>query len=60
MNAIHEIAHSQKISKIFAEVSITARPFFEKHGFTVTEEQKVSIKGVEFINFKMEKVLLNI
>ncbi len=57
MNAIHEIAHGQKILKIFAEVSITARPFFEKHGFTVTEEQKVSIKGIELINFKMEKRL---
>lgn len=57
MNAIHEIACKHKISKIFAEVSITARPFFEKHGFTVTEKQKVSIKGIELINFKMEKEL---
>ncbi|MBA3604080.1 MAG: GNAT family N-acetyltransferase [Parachlamydiaceae bacterium] len=57
MNAIHENAGNNNISKIFAEVSITARPFFEKHGFTVTEKQKVSIDGKELINFKMEKVL---
>jgi len=57
MNAIHEMARDHKISKIFAEVSITARPFFEKHGFIVIEKQKVSIKGVELTNFKMEKEL---
>lgn len=57
MNAIHEIARGNKISKIFAEVSITARPFFEKHGFTVIEKQKVSIRGIELVNFKMEKEL---
>jgi len=57
MSAIHEIANHRQISKIFAEVSITARPFFEKQGFEVTKKQKVSIKGTELTNFKMEKKL---
>jgi len=57
MNAIHKIAHDQKIAKIFVEVSITALPFFEKHGFKILEKQTVSIKGIGLINFKMEKHL---
>jgi putative acetyltransferase len=33
--------------------SITARPFFEKHGFMVVAEQHPVIRGVEMINYKM-------
>ncbi len=36
-----------------SDVSITARPFFEKKGFKLIAEQKINIKGVEVINFKM-------
>lgn len=36
-----------------SDVSITARPFFEKRGFKVIAEQKNDIKGVEVINYKM-------
>lgn len=57
MDAIFNIARDKNILKIFAEVSITARPFFEKKGFTDLEKQVVSIKGIELINFKMEKCL---
>lgn len=58
MNAIHEIARDQKINKIFVEVSITALPFFEKHGFKILEEQTVFIKDIGLVNFKMEKELI--
>jgi putative acetyltransferase len=54
MQAIYEKAKQNKISKVFAEVSITARPFFEKQGFIITEEQVVVLEGIELINFKME------
>lgn len=40
-----------------ADVSITAKPFFEKKGFKVLEEQKNFRKGIELINYKMEKAL---
>ncbi|RYZ18748.1 MAG: GNAT family N-acetyltransferase [Chitinophagaceae bacterium] len=40
-----------------AEVSITARPFFEKKGFEVVQEQQVTIDGVRLTNFKMRKFL---
>ncbi|WP_343588741.1 GNAT family N-acetyltransferase [Flavobacterium sp.] len=42
---------------ITSDVSITAKPFFEKKGYIVKAEQKNILKGVEIINYKMEKVL---
>lgn len=44
---------------ITADVSITAKPFFEKMGFTLIKEQKIMVKNVDFINFKMKKNLIN-
>jgi len=43
--------------KITANVSITARPFFESLGFISIKEQVVQLNGQEFINYKMEKSL---
>ena len=57
MKSVYEIAIQKEIKRIFAEVSITARPFFEKQGFTVIEEQTVVLHGVKLINYKMEKYL---
>jgi putative acetyltransferase len=45
------------IHLIFAEVSITAKPFFEKWGFKVVTEQTIVRKGVELTNFKMERTV---
>ncbi|WP_281631097.1 GNAT family N-acetyltransferase [Flavobacterium luteolum] len=47
--------HHSKI--ITSDISITAKPFFEKKGFVVKAEQKNIRLGVELINFKMEKEL---
>jgi putative acetyltransferase len=55
MNAIYEKAKQKGILRIFVEVSITALPFFEKHGFTTTKEQTVVLEGVQLTNYKMEK-----
>ncbi len=49
-------AKIKNISRIFAEVSITAKPFFEKMDFTVIKEQIVNIRGIELKNFVMEKI----
>ena len=40
-----------------SDVSITAKPYFEKKGFLVVKEQKNLRKGVELINYKMSKTL---
>ncbi|MBO9691892.1 GNAT family N-acetyltransferase [Chryseobacterium sp.] len=42
---------------ITADVSKTARPFFERIGFHVIQEQEVNIKGIALTNYKMAKNL---
>ena len=39
--------------ELTADVSKTARPFFERVGFNVVKEQTVNIKNVELKNYKM-------
>ena len=41
---------------INADVSITAKAFFEKMGFIVVKEQQVERLGVELVNYRMRKV----
>ena len=50
-------AKNQSSKTITSDVSITAKPFFEKKGFIVKAEQKNIRLGVELINYKMEKAL---
>lgn len=57
MKAINEKAALLGITRIFAEVSITAKPFFEKCGFGVIAEQAVIMNGISLTNYKMEKSL---
>jgi N-acetylglutamate synthase-like GNAT family acetyltransferase len=43
--------------KMFAEVSLTALPFFERQGFRVIREQEVAVRGVSLTNLLMEREL---
>ena len=45
--------HNSKI--ITSDISITAKPFFEKNGFTAKVKQRNVRLGIELINYKMEK-----
>lgn len=45
------------IPRLYAEVSITARPFFVRHGFVVVAEQEVTVRGVVLTNYRMERLL---
>jgi putative acetyltransferase len=47
------------VSRLFSEVSLTARPFFEAHGFVILTQQTVLCRGVELVNFRMERVLVD-
>ncbi|MDP5199365.1 GNAT family N-acetyltransferase [Flavobacterium sp. DG2-3] len=47
--------HNSKI--ITSDISITAKPFFEKKGFLAKAKQKNIRENVELINYKMEKKL---
>ncbi len=54
---IEEEAVSRGVDRIFTKASITARPFFEHMGFRVTASQSVDVKGISFLNYRMEKSL---
>lgn len=56
-NDIENYAVNNNIHKITSEVSITARPFFEKQGFVVDEEQKRKAKDLYLTNYKMSKTI---
>jgi len=46
-----------KLTEIYTDASITAKPFFERMGFTVVQSQTVERKGVQLVNYKMHKSL---
>jgi putative acetyltransferase len=57
MRAILERAAERHFAELYSEVSITARPFFERFGFVVEAPQQVTVRGVVFDNFRMRKRL---
>lgn len=48
-----DLATSTSSEKVFSDVSITAKPFFEKHGFTVIKENHLILRGVAIMNYRM-------
>jgi len=57
MAAIETEAKVKLISRIYAEVSITAKSFFLGKGFQIIKKQNVMIRGCELTNFVTEKNL---
>ena len=57
MGAIHAVASEQRIASLFADVSITARPFFEDWGFVVEHERTLELRTATLTNFRMRKQL---
>lgn len=55
LSEVERIALAGRIPILFADVSVTARPFFERRGFQVVREQQVVRHGVALTNFRMEK-----
>lgn len=45
------------ITKIDSEVSITAKPFFDQHGFLTEKENRKEWKGLVFVNYLMVKTI---
>lgn len=56
-NTLENEAKRQKSTFITADVSKTAKPFFEANGFKVTAEQIQIRNGVEIPNYNMQKEL---
>ena len=51
MKHILNIGEQQKIQRLYSEVSITARPFFEYFGFRVVNTKEIEIRGQKLNNF---------
>ena len=56
MEHVLRVGELQGITRFYSEVSITARPFYEKFGFKVVKEQTIEIRGQKLRNFVMEKL----
>ena len=56
--AIEKEAIKNQQIELKADVSITAKGFFEKSGFEVLAEQRVFRKGIELMNYKMKKIII--
>lgn len=54
LRRVTEEAAGLAIPCLFADVSITARPFFERQGFVVVTAQNVVRRGVTFLNYRMK------
>ena len=57
LSEVEKIARKYDVHKINVEASITARPFFEKHGYKVVKEQKAKANRLWLTNYVMEKAL---
>ncbi|MET4004778.1 hypothetical protein BJ956_002373 [Arthrobacter psychrochitiniphilus] len=51
-------ARAERLTELTADVSITARPFFERYGFVVKAKQHPVMVGVQLTNYAMTKNLL--
>jgi putative acetyltransferase len=54
---IEDHARKSSVKKIYSHVSKTARPFFEKQGYTKTGEQINRVSTIEFVNSIMTKII---
>lgn len=59
LEEIERYAAEHQIVRITSEVSITARPFFEKRGYQVEVEQKRKANQLTMTNLVMVKGLIN-
>lgn len=45
------------VKELKTESSVVARPFFERHGFEVVDEQRGTVRGAQFLRYNMRKAL---
>ncbi|MCL1065972.1 GNAT family N-acetyltransferase [Shewanella olleyana] len=57
MQAILNKAVVLNLTSLYAEVSITAKPFFSHYGFVEEQAQTVPVRGQKINNFVMRKLL---
>jgi putative acetyltransferase len=57
MQIIVQVAKQDQIDRLFSDVSVAARPFFEHWGFVVEKEQRVKIQHQTLKNYRMTRAL---
>ncbi len=57
MEAIESTARAKNLIELTSHVSITARPFFESQGFSVTAIQEVYLGTISFTNYSVRRIL---
>jgi len=57
LSEVEHIARQWGVAEITSEVSLTARPFFEKKGYEIVKMQKHRANKLELTNFVMRKLL---
>ena len=55
LKQVERLARKKGIARLRADASVAARGFFEKNGFAVLSENRKMLRGVEFLNWGMEK-----
>ena len=55
LETLEKWARHQGIARITTEVSITAKPFFERNGYEVLQRQEQQIKNEILVNYIMQK-----
>ncbi len=54
---LERLARKRGMLLLHTRSSITARTFFEKYGFILTAEKRKILRGMEFVQYSMEKRL---
>lgn len=57
LNQLESEARALGLREMDTEASITAKPFFERQGYQIIQEQIVERKGICLVNFRMSKRL---
>ncbi|WP_340008993.1 GNAT family N-acetyltransferase [Paenibacillus sp. FSL K6-0276] len=58
VNKLEQEARILGLNEMNTEASITAKPFFERHGYELVAQQSVERKGVQLVNYRMSKKLI--
>lgn len=54
---LHDLEKSSNYTSFMVNSSITAKPFFEKMGYKETRKNCVHLRGQDFVNFTLKKVV---
>jgi putative acetyltransferase len=58
LHKLEQKARELGLHEMDTEASITAKPFFERHGYQLMMKQSVERRGVLLVNYRMSKKLM--